>query len=46
MAISKEMAAKILVDIFELYGQHNAELNQFNMNSKLIDSDYVNCFAL
>lgn len=36
MAISKEVAVKILVDIYELENQHKAELNQFNENEKLI----------
>lgn len=46
MVISKEVAAKIFVDISEMQDQHGAELNQFNMNGELIDSGNFNCFAL
>lgn len=42
MAVSKEFAAKILVDISQVQNQHNAQLNQFNVNGKLIDSENEN----
>lgn len=39
MDISKELATNKSVDISELQDQRNANLNQFNVNGKFIDSD-------
>lgn len=42
MPIQNSIAAKMLVNIFELQNQRIAELDQFNVNGKLVESDVEN----